>query len=177
MSADRKSRVGDAIRDALSEMIRREVKDPRVTSAGVITITRVEMNVDMQVANVYVSIYGEDNVAERAIAGLVASAGFLRGPLGRRLRLGRPPELRFIRDTGVEFGMELTRIVRDDEARARAAGRDPNADTVRTAPAPDDGTLPEGRDPRTETVRTARLPDDALDDADEADDADDDDDD
>lgn len=137
--SDRKARVGDAIRDALSEMIRREVKDPRVAAAGVVTVTRVEMNVDLSVANVWVSIYGDDKVADKAVAGLQSSAGYLRGPLGRRLRLGRPPELRFLRDTGVEFGMELTQIVRDDEARARAAGRDPAAETVKTTAAPDDG--------------------------------------
>jgi len=161
--SDRKARVGDAIRDALSEMIRREVKDPRVTAAGVVTITRVEMNVDLSVAMVYTSIFGDERAAERAIAGLCAAAGFLRGPLARRLRLGRPPELRFVRDTGLAFGMALTDIVREDEARARAAGRDPAADTIKTAAAPDDGTLPEGRDPASETVRTTRLPGDELD--------------
>jgi len=159
--------VGDAIRDALSEMIRREVKDPRVSAAGVVTITRVEMNVDLSVAMIYVSIFGEERAAERAIAGLTAAAGFLRGPLARRLRLGRPPELRFVRDTGLAYGMALTELVRDDERRARAAGRDPGAETVQTKAAPDDGTYVEGRDPAMDTVRTTRLPDDDLDDDDD----------
>src|SRR4051794_30771113 len=105
----RKARVAEAIRDTLSEMIAREVKDPRVTGAGVVSITQVEMNVDLSVANVYVSVYGEDKAAERAVAGLKAAAGFLRGPLGRKLRLQRPPELRFHRDRGIVFGMELAK--------------------------------------------------------------------
>lgn len=162
----RGAKVGDAIRDALSEMIRREVKDPRVTAAGVVTITRVEMNVDLSVALIWTSIYGDDRVAEKAIAGLTAAAGFLRGPLARRLRLGRPPELRFVRDTGLAFGHELTQIVRDDEARARAAGRDPSHETRQTTALPDDGADLDGRDPAHETVRTAALPPDGLDDDD-----------
>jgi ribosome-binding factor A len=131
-SAGRKARVADAIRDTLSEMIAREVKDPRVSAAGVVSITRVEMNVDLSVANVWVSVYGEDKVADRAIDGLKAAAGFLRGPLGRKLRLMRPPELRFQRDTGLAFGLELTRIVREDEAKARAAAASaPDPDETR----------------------------------------------
>ena len=132
MSSARKAKVAEAIRDTLSQMIAREVKDPRVAAAGVVSITQVEMNADLSVANIYVSIFprspdgsrgGDEKVANGAIAGLKSSAGFLRGPLARALRLARPPELRFHRDTGLAFGMELTNIVRDDEARARAAGR------------------------------------------------------
>ena len=123
MAGNRKARVADAIRDTLSEMIRREVKDPRVSAAGVVSITQVEMNADLSVANIYVSVYGSEAVAAGAIAGLQKAAGFLRGPMGRKLKMARPPELRFHRDKGLEFGMELQRIVREDEAKAREAGR------------------------------------------------------
>lgn len=140
MSMDRKTRVAQALRDALSEMIAREVKDPRVARAGVVSVTHVDLNADLSVATVYVSIVpvaaaragrasaasgglDDEAAAQRALEGLRSSSGFLRGPLGRRLRLVRPPELRFLRDNGTSFGMELSRIVRDDEARARAAGR------------------------------------------------------
>lgn len=121
MSKDRKARVAEAIRDTLAEMIAREVKDPRVAAAGVVSITQVEMNKDLSVANVWVSIYGDDKVADKAIAGLQSSAGYLRGPLGRRLQLQRPPELRFHRDTGLAFGVELAQIVRDDAAKRKKA--------------------------------------------------------
>lgn len=117
MSGSRKARVAEAIRDNLSEMIAREVKDPRVTAAGVVSVTHVDVNADLSVATVYVSVYGDERAADRAIEGLRGAAGFLRGPLGRRLRLVRPPELRFMRDTGIAFGMELAKIVREDEAR------------------------------------------------------------
>jgi ribosome-binding factor A len=125
----RKARVADAIRDTLAEMIAREVKDPRVTAAGVVSITSVEMNVDLSVATVRVSVYGDDKVADKAVEGLKAAAGYLRGPLARKLRLARPPELRFTRDTGLAFALEISRIVREDEERAKAAaGQDVDKD-------------------------------------------------
>lgn len=124
MSGSRKARVAEAIRDNLSEMIAREVKDPRVSAAGVVSVTHVDVNADLSVATVYVSVYGDERAADRAIEGLRGAAGFLRGPLGRRLRLVRPPELRFMRDTGIAFGMELAKIVREDEARRVEAGTD-----------------------------------------------------
>ena len=125
MNAQRKSRVEHALRDTLTEMIAAEVKDPRVRNATLLTLTRVEVNVDMSVANVYVSVVGSDASADAAVAGLVKAAGFLRGPVGRRLHLQRPPELRFVRDISIDIGAQLAAIVRDDEDRARAAGREP----------------------------------------------------
>jgi ribosome-binding factor A len=123
MAGERKARVAEAIRDTLAQMISREVKDPRVQAAGLVSITHVELNADMSVATVYVSVFGDDRTASRAVEGLRAATGFLRGPVARRLQMARPPELRFQRDTGLAFGMELQQIVRDDERRAREAGR------------------------------------------------------
>ncbi len=120
----RKAKVEQALRDVLSELLR-EVKDPRVTAAGLVSVTRVECNVDLAVARVYVSIYGSDAVAAKAIAGLTAAAGFLRGPAGRALNLAKPPELRFIHDATPVVSLQLAEILRDDEERARAVGRVP----------------------------------------------------
>jgi ribosome-binding factor A len=125
MAGERKHRVAEAIRDTLAEMIAREVKDPRVTAAGLVSITHVELNADLSIANVYVSVYADDRIANRAIEGLQAATGFLRKPVAKRLQMARPPELRFHRDTGLAFGMELQKIVREDEQKARESGRDP----------------------------------------------------
>jgi ribosome-binding factor A len=116
----RKVKVANAIRDTLAEMIAREVKDPRVAAASVVSVTSVDLNADLSVATVYVSVF-PDEAADKAIEGLRGAAGFLRGPVGRRLRLVRPPELRFVRDRGLAFGVEIARIVKDDDARRKAA--------------------------------------------------------
>jgi ribosome-binding factor A len=125
-SAGRKAKVEQALRETLAELIAREVKDPRVRAAGLLSVTRVECNVDLSVANVYVSMYGgKDDAVDAAVAGLGRAAGFLRGPTGRALNLRHPPELRFLRDRSAEVGLDLAAIIREDEAKARAAGRVP----------------------------------------------------
>lgn len=135
--SQRKARVEHALRDVLTELIATEVRDPRVRAVSLLTVTKVELNVDMAVANVYVSVIGgrpagarraaldDDGTADGVIAGLQKAAGFLRGPVGRKLSLQHAPELRFHLDGTIDISDKLAAIVRDDEERARAVGREP----------------------------------------------------
>lgn len=125
MSSARKARVEHVIRDALQEMIAADVRDPRVHAPTMLTVAKVELNVDLSVANCYVSIVGDDATADAALEGLKKAAGFLRGPLGRRLGLQRAPELRFMVDPSVDMSDKLARILREDEEKAKAVGRVP----------------------------------------------------
>ena len=119
-------RVANAMREVLARMLARDIKDPRVREAGFININHIEMNSDMSVARVYVSLMSmsadsdpaTDKRVERVMAGLRASAGYLRGPLGRELRLRHAPSLRFIADNSPAFQEKLRQLVRDDDARA-----------------------------------------------------------
>ena len=133
-SNQRKARVEHGLRDVLTQLIGEEVKDPRVKAATLLTITRVEVNVDLAVAKVYVSVIGDDATRDGVVAGLQKAAGFLRGPAGRALQLQKAPELRFVPDVGVDMSEKLAAIVRDDEQRAKEAGR------VGPEPEPDKGS-------------------------------------
>ena len=137
--SQRKQRVEHGLRDVLTELIARDVRDPRVRAATLITVTRVELNVDLSVATVYVSIIGDDATADGALAGLAKAAGFLRGPAGRQLQLQHAPELRFRRDVSIDMSEKLAAILRDDEDRARAAGREPDAPGSPAVSQPGDG--------------------------------------
>src|SRR6478609_7697577 len=121
----RKTRVEHAMREELTQAIAADVRDPRVHAPKLLTVTKVELNVDMAVAHVYVSIVGDDATADAALEGLKKAAGFLRGPLGRRLGLQHAPELRFMLDASIDMSEKLAKIVKEDEERARAAGREP----------------------------------------------------
>ena len=125
MSSARKARIETAIRETLTELIASDVRDPRVHAPTLLTVTKVELNVDLSVARCYISIVGEDAVADDAIEGLTKAAGFLRGQVGRRVGLQHAPELRFFHDASVDMSDKLAEIIREDEAKARAAGRDP----------------------------------------------------
>jgi len=127
MAGPRKARVEHALRDVLTEMLP-EVRDPRVRAATMITFTKVELNVDMAVASVYVSVVGDDATRDGVVEGLTKAAGFLRGPAARRLSLQRAPELRFFADINVDVADKLASIVREDEEKAKAAGRVPGSD-------------------------------------------------
>jgi ribosome-binding factor A len=122
--------VEHALKEALQAAISNDVKDPRVRAATLVTVAKVEMNVDLAVANVYVSVVGDDATADGVIAGLKKAAGFLRGPIGRELNMMHAPELRFMHDTSIDISAKLHQIVREDEEKARAAGRDPKAEAA-----------------------------------------------
>lgn len=131
--SQRKAKVEHALREVLSELVRREVRDPRVSRVGLVSITRVELNVDLSVANVYVSIIGGTQPqAEAAVLALGRAAKFLRGPAGRELNLAHPPELRFLLDRSAEMHERLREVVLEDEAKARAAGRQTGAAALGT---------------------------------------------
>ena len=132
MSAARKARVEHALKEALQAAITNDVKDPRVRAATLLTVNKVELNVDLSVANVYVSVVGDDATADGVIAGLQKAAGFLRGPIARELQLQRAPELRFSHDVSIDMSEKLASIVKEDEERARAAGRDLVAERAET---------------------------------------------
>ncbi len=114
----RSQRVVEQIRRELAELIRLEVKDPRV---GFITLTDVEITPDYAHAKVYfTSMTGAADVPE-IMQGLRRASGFLRRELGRRVRIHTTPELHFVYDRSVEEGSRLSKliddVVRDDEAR------------------------------------------------------------
>lgn len=131
--SQRKAKVEHALRDVLSELVRREVRDPRVARAGLVSITRVELNVDFSVANVYISVVGPGGVsspkAEAAVEALGRAAKFLRGPTGRQLNLAHPPELRFLLDESAVMQEKIRAVLLEDEAKARAVGREVESST------------------------------------------------
>ena len=115
-SYPRAKRVGQQIQRALSELIRRELRDPRL---GMITLTDVRMSSDLSYAKVYYSVLGADPHLAQQI--LTQAADILRGPLGRALGIRHSPELRFVQDELIESGARLSALinqaVKDDEAR------------------------------------------------------------
>jgi ribosome-binding factor A len=109
MSSRRIARLNDAFREEISDLLRRQVKDPRL--AGFITITRVEISADISHARVYVSVMGSEEDRETALRGLEAASSFIRREIGHRLSLRRTPELRFRRDDSMEQGARVLELL------------------------------------------------------------------
>ncbi|MBW7859693.1 MAG: 30S ribosome-binding factor RbfA [Rhodocyclaceae bacterium] len=115
----RSQRVNEQLRRELAELIRLEVKDPRV---GFITLTDVEVTPDYAHAKVFFTSMNGSEGLDAVLAGLNRAKGFLRRELGRRVRIHTIPELHFCYDSSVEEGSRLSQlidqVVRDDERRS-----------------------------------------------------------
>ena len=103
----RPQRLGDLIQREVSELIRLELRDPRV---GRITVTSVDVSPDMSHAKVFFTMLEKDRL-EDTLHGLKRSAGFLRSQLARRIEMYTTPELRFEYDESVERGDHLSRLI------------------------------------------------------------------
>ncbi len=113
MSGPRSARIADQIQRELAEIVRLEMRDPRV---GLITITAVELSRDQSHAKVFFTVLGAQSAAAEALKGLQRAAGFLRSQLAHRLSTRTVPELHFEYDESVERGMRLSKLI--DEAVA-----------------------------------------------------------
>ena len=103
----RPPKLGDLIQRELSELLQRELRDPRV---GMITITGVDVSPDFSHAKVFFTVLEKQRL-EDAREGLRRAAGFLRSQLARRIKLYTTPELRFEYDESVERGDRLSRLI------------------------------------------------------------------
>ena len=106
-SSGRPQKLGDLIQHKLSELVQRELRDPRV---GMITITAVDVSPDFSHAKVLYTTLDPAHV-EDASRGLQRAAGFLRSQLAKRIKLYTTPELRFEYDESVERGDRLSRLI------------------------------------------------------------------
>ncbi len=107
-SFSRSDRIVEQIRRELAELIRLELKDPRVS---LVTLTDVEITPDYAHAKVFYTTLAEAEQRAEIERGLKRSAGFLRRELGRRVRIHHTPELHFVFDASVERGTHLSQLI------------------------------------------------------------------
>lgn len=142
MASRRVERVARAIKEAVSEVLRDDVNDPRAGQAvdGVlVTITRVEPTRDLREAKVYYSVLGEANVRRRVAGCLRDACGFIQREVGRRLPMRFCPHLTFLEDAALKEQLEVERLLqqtrRERSVDGESAAEDAEDDDV--APGPD----------------------------------------
>lgn len=113
----RSSRVAEQIKRELAELIRLEVKDPRV---GFISLTDVELTPDYAHAKIFFTAMQGEEGLEAILVGLNRARGFLRRELGRRVRIHTTPELHFVYDRSVENGSYMSTLIDKAVAEDRA---------------------------------------------------------
>lgn len=120
-SDSRRQRIEGELQRLLAELISREVKDPRV---GNVTITGVEASADLSVARVFFVPFASAHAPGEVQAGLTRAGGFLRGEVGRRLRLRHIPRLEFVYDDTPVKAADLTALIDRAVAEDRAHPHD-----------------------------------------------------
>lgn len=119
----RTDRVNELLREELSDLIQREVKDPRV-GHGLVSITEVHVSPDLRHATVYISHLGDPSERDEVLRGLAAAARFLHTELMRRVNMRHVPDLLFRFDPSIERGARLASLIHEvsgvDEAGSGA---------------------------------------------------------
>jgi ribosome-binding factor A len=117
----RPERVADQVRAEVAQLIAREVHDPGV---GFVTITRVRVTPDLQLARVYYTSLGDEKARRETARAMARAAPFLRRQVGQRLRLRRVPELEFFYDESVAHQDRIEQILQELKSEATPAHAD-----------------------------------------------------
>lgn len=125
----RQGRLGEEIRKIISELLLRELKDPRLSA--MISITAVEVTSDGSYATVYLSVLGTESDEEKAAAqqqdtldALASAKGFIRREIGRQIKLRHVPDLIFKIDRSMEYGRHIDKIINSLDIRHDDEGED-----------------------------------------------------
>ena len=110
MAYQRIDRISEEVRHEVDRIIREEVHDPRV--AGTFSITRAEVTRDLRYAKIYVSVL-EDDKRDDLMKALKSAAGFIRRSLGRNMLIRYAPELQFISDQNIAYGVHIAKMLAD----------------------------------------------------------------
>ena len=93
----------------LSQIIRSEIKDPRIHPLT--SVVAVEVTPDLKYCKAYISVLGSDEAAKAVVEGLRSAVGYIRKELARRVNLRNTPEIKFILDQSIEYGVNMSRLI------------------------------------------------------------------
>jgi ribosome-binding factor A len=114
------TRVNGEVQKELSSIIREEIKDPRIHPMT--SVMSVEVAPDLKTCKAYISVLGSEEAKQNTLKGLNSAVGYIRRELARNLNLRNTPEIRFILDESIEYGVTMSKKI-DDVSRADAAAR------------------------------------------------------
>lgn len=111
------TRVNGEVQKVLSEIIRGEIKDPRISPLT--SVVQVYVAPDLKTCKAYISVLGEEEAQKNTLAGLKSAVGYIRRQLARELNLRNTPEITFVLDQSIEYGVNMSKrideVVKSDE--------------------------------------------------------------
>ncbi|PNV61447.1 30S ribosome-binding factor RbfA [Clostridium sp. chh4-2] len=104
------TRINMEVQREMSEIIRTEIKDPRVHDA-MVTVVAVDVTPDLKYCKAYISVLGSEEAARHAIEGLKSAVGYVRRELAKRINLRNTPEITFVQDQSIEYGVNMSKLI------------------------------------------------------------------
>ena len=105
------TRINGEVRRELSAIIQNEIKDPRIHPMT--SVVEVEVAPDLNSAKAYISVLGDEQAQKDTLAGLQSAEGYIRRALARTVNLRNTPEIRFIMDQSIEYGVHMSKLIDD----------------------------------------------------------------
>lgn len=113
------TRINGEVQRALAEMIRGEIKDPRI--APMTSVVAVEVAPDLKTCKAWISVLGDEKAQADTLAGLESAEGYIRGQLARTINLRNTPQIQFIMDQSIAYGVNMSKRIEEVVASDRKA--------------------------------------------------------
>ena len=110
-NSNKNTRINGEVQKELSRIIQNGIKDPRI--APLTSVVSVEVAPDLKTCKAYISVLGSEKAAADTLAGLKSAEGFIRRQLAHTVNLRNTPEIRFILDQSIEYGVTMTKLIDD----------------------------------------------------------------
>ena len=111
------TRINGEVRRELSNLILNELKDPRI--CPMTSVVEVEVAPDLKTAKAYISVLGDEQAQKDTLAGLKSAEGYIRRALAKSINLRNTPEIRFVMDQSIEYGVNMSKMIDDVNRNSR----------------------------------------------------------
>lgn len=105
------TRINGEVQKELSNIIRGEIKDPRINPLT--SVVAVEVAPDLKSCKAYISVFGDEESQKETLAGLKSAEGYIRRELARSINLRNTPQIRFVLDQSIEYGVNMSKLIDD----------------------------------------------------------------
>lgn len=125
------TRINGEVQRVLAELIRGGIKDPRI--APMTSVVSVEVAPDLKTCKAWISVLGDEKAQEDTLAGLRSAEGYIRNQLARTINLRNTPQITFIMDQSIAYGVNMSKLIDEVVEKDEAAGQKESAGEVETA--------------------------------------------
>ena len=106
------TRINSEVQRELANIIRGEIKDPRIHPLT--SVVTVEVAPDLKTCKAYISVLGDQEAQEKTLEGLNSAVGYIRRQLAKNLNLRNTPDIRFIMDQSIEYGVHMSKLINEN---------------------------------------------------------------